>query len=50
MFAIGSLNTFIWYATSIVCMRICAIAILQYFASESWSQGDWFFWLIVGPI
>ena len=38
--------TSIWYATSIVRMRIFAAAILQYFASESWSQGDWFFWLI----
>ena len=33
----------IWYATSIVRMRICAVAILQYFACENWSQGNWFF-------
>ena len=32
--------TSVWYATSIVRMRICTVAILQYFSSESWSQGD----------
>ena len=24
-------------------MRICAVVILEYFASESWRQSDWFF-------
>ena len=45
-----SLYTSVWYATSIVRIRICAATILYYFASESWSYDDWFFWLIVGPI
>ena len=39
--------TTVWYATSIVRMCICVVAILRYFVSESWSQSDLFFWVLV---
>ena len=34
----------------LLCACVFAVAILHYFASESWSQDDWLFWIIAGPI